>query len=150
MKRNLLILIGIVTISALAALFLRESFYNIKPTELIDPEYRYPVAVEFDPKWPSSQSYVPLYERVGDNHGVDLACHNVSLPETAQWIARDDPRLMYEAVLRFDPSVNPYNPDHAPRVLRLLMMNLPSYGCQETVDKYLPIVRKCFPAQIRV
>lgn len=149
MFRNLVILLAIVVAATLLHIS-RESFYNIIPTEVIDPEYRFPVAADVDPRWPLTGGGVPSYERVGDAHGVDLNCHNVDMFEIAKWIAHDDPRLMHEAVLRFDPSINPMNPNHTPRVLKLLMINLPSYGCQSTVQKYLPIVRKCFPAEVRV
>lgn len=118
----------------------RETFYNIVPTEVIDPDF---VSPNLDP-WAHTVPHMGTYERVGDLYGVDLNCNNVSIPDLIGWIANNNPHLLHQYVLRFDPSINIYNPNHSPRVLKELLRNLPEQ------HKFLPIVRKCFPAHIRV
>ena len=117
-----------------------EKFYNIVPTEVIDPEFLNP---NLDP-WAYTVPGMDTYERVGDLYGVDLNCNNVSVPDLIAWIANNNPHLLHQYVLRWDPSINIYNPNDAPRVLKGLLRNLPEQ------HKFLPIIRKCFPAQIRV
>ena len=117
-----------------------ESFYNIVPTEIIDSDY---VSPNIDP-WAHTVPGMGTFKRVGDLYGVDLNCNNVSTQDLIAWIAQNNPHLLYQYVLRWDPSINIHNPQHAPRVLKGLLQNLPEQ------HKFLPIVRKCFPAHIRV
>jgi len=121
-----------------------EGFYNIVPTEVIDPEF---VSPNLDP-WAytvqGTHGWRETYERVGDLYGVDLNCNNVSVPDLVAWIANNNPHLLHQYVLRWDPSINIYNPNDSPRILKALLRNLPEQ------HKFLPIIRKCFPAQIRV
>ena len=117
-----------------------EGFYNIVPTEAIDPQF---ISPNRDP-WAWTTQSGNTYERVGDLFGVDLNCNNVSTTDLILWIANNNPHLLHQYVLRYDPSVNIYNPNHAPRILKGLLRNLP------TQHKFLPIIRKCFPAHIRV
>lgn len=117
-----------------------ESFYNIVPTEVIDPGF---VSPNLDP-WAYTTGWGSTYERVGDLFGVDMNCNNVSVGDLIGWIANNNPHLLHQYVLRWDPSINIYNPNHAPRVLKGLLRNLPEQ------HKFLPIIRKCFPAHIRV
>jgi hypothetical protein len=131
----------------------KESFYNIVPTENIDPEFRYPGIHEAEPvPFVTIPRQGPqLFERVGDSAGVDAGCNNVSAREIINWIHREEPRLMYDCVLKYDPSVELGNPYHTPRVLRLLLQNLPSYAnLSKVYEKYLPVVRKCFPNDMRI
>jgi hypothetical protein len=118
----------------------KESFYNIVPTEVIDPEF---VSPNLDP-WSYTTQSGGTYQRVGDLYGVDLNCNNVTIPDLVGWIADNNPHLLHQYVLRYDPSINIYNPNHSPRILKGLLRNLP------TQHKFLPIIRKCFPAHIRV
>lgn len=115
-----------------------EQFYNIVPTNVIDRQYQEPTWAYYDDA--SQQSYA----QVGDLFGVDLNCNNVSVDDLIAWIANNNPHLLHQYVLRWDPSINIYNPNHAPRILKGLLRNLP------TQHKFLPIIRKCFPAHIRV
>lgn len=117
-----------------------EGFYNIVPTEIIDPDY---VSPNRDP-WAYTTQSGNTYQRVGDLFGTDLNCNNVSIPDLVGWIADNNPHLLHQYVLKWDPSINIYNPNHSPRVLKGLLRNLPEQ------HKYLPIIRKCFPAHIRV
>lgn len=127
---------------------IRESFFNIIPTEIIDPEYQYPLVADYDitnlPLQP--QQYPKLYERVGE---ADRNCQTVQMKDVLDWIARDEPRIIHECVLRFDPSVDITNPYHATRVLRLIMINLPTFSPQ-SAQKYLPVLSRCFPKQTQV
>jgi hypothetical protein len=140
---RLVLLIGAVL---LAALVLgktpgREGFYNVVPTEAIDPafySYNEDPFAYFDPA--SGQ----MTARVGDLFGVDLNCNNVGQADLVWWIAHNNPHLLHQYVYRWDPSVNVYNPNHAPRVLKQLLRNLPEQ------HRFLPIVRKCFPRDVRV
>jgi len=86
------------------------------------------------------------YERVGDVYGVDLNCNNVTSDELIAWIAYQPggKETLMQYVLKWDPSINIYNPNDAPRVLKGLLTNLPNQ------HKFLPIIRKCFPQNIRV
>ena len=117
-----------------------ENFYNIVPTEVLDPDF---VSPNSDP-WAYTWNGVGTVGRVGDLYGVDLNCNNVGVPDLVAWIANNNPHLLHQYVLRWDPSINIYNPNHAPRVLKGLLRNLPEQ------HKFLPIIRKCFPAHIRV
>ena len=95
----------------------RESFYNIVPTEVLDPEY---VSPNIDP-WAYTTQTGHTYARVGDLFGVDINCNNVSIPDLVGWIANNNPHLLHQYVLRFDPSINIYNPNHSPRILKGLL-----------------------------
>lgn len=129
----------------------QESFYNIVPTENIDPEFRYPRIHEAEPVPFITRQGPQLFERVGDSAGVDAGCNHVTACDIINWIHREEPRLMYDCVLKFDPSVELGNPYHTPRVLRLLLQNLPSYAnLSKVYEKYLPVVRKCFPNDMRI
>lgn len=129
----------------------REGFYNVVPLENIDPEFEYPCAAETIPFLTNPRHGPKLYERVGDSAGVDNGCNHVTAIEVVEWIHRENPKLMYECVLKFDPSAELGNPYHTSRILRLLQQNLPMYAnLDETCEKYLPIIRKCFPREMRI
>ena len=113
----------------------QESFYNILPTELIDSQYH---NINEDP-WDYKHNL-----RVGDLNGVDLNCNNVTNADLVMWIKDNNPHLLHQYVYLYDPSVNIRNPIHAPRVLKMLLRNLP------TQHPFLPIIRKCFPYRVRV
>ena len=113
----------------------QESFYNILPTELIDGNYH---NINEDP-WDYKSNL-----RVGDLNGVDLNCNNVTNTDIVTWIKENNPNLLHEYVYLYDPSVNIRNPIHAPRVLKMLLRNLP------TQHPFLPIIRKCFPYSVRI
>lgn len=115
--------------------WLVEKFYNIMPTELIDRSY---YNINEDPY----NYYDKL--RVGDIHGVDLNCNNVTMNNILKWIEDNDSDVLYKYVYIYDPSVNIYNPVDAPRVFKMLLMNLPEK------HPYLPIVRKCFPSKVKI
>lgn len=110
-------------------------FYNIRPTEHIDPEYR---NINEDP-W----NYYN-HQRVGDIHGVDLNCNNVHMYDLLRWIDQDDPHILYDYVYKYDPSISVFNPIHAPRVFKMLLRNLPQK------HKYIPILRKCLYKPVRI
>lgn len=112
-----------------------EPFYNILPTELIDGQYQNINEDPLDYK---------LNLRVGDTHGVDLNCNNVTSPELMEWIKNNNPHLLHQYVYLYDPSIDIHNPIHAPRVLKMLLRNLPAQ------HPFLPIIRKCFPYRVRV
>lgn len=114
---------------------LKETFYNIYPTDLIDPVYN---NINEDP-WDYKKNL-----RVGDLRGVDLNCNNVDMYDILCWIKDNSPHLLHQYVYRFDPSINIYNPIYAPRVLKMLLRNLPDQ------HSYLPILRKCFPYRVRI
>jgi hypothetical protein len=147
-------LIGLVVIVAFVGLVLhrfynpdnrRESFFNILPTNVIDPEY-----VDLTNETALFVQPAGLFSTYCNNNDqVDMSCHGVTSENIVSWIANDNPRLLNELVLRFDPSADVMNPNHAPRILRLLMMNLPSYPCRTTANKYLPIIIKCFPKLVQ-
>ena len=113
----------------------RESFYNILPTELIDGKY---YNINEDP-WDYKHNL-----RVGDLHGVDLNCNNVSQTDLLMWIKNNNPHLLHQYVYLYDPSIDIHNPVYAPRVLKMLLRNLP------TQHPFMPIIRKCFPYRVRV
>lgn len=127
---------------------IQEGFFNIIPTEVIDPEYQYPLITDYDitnlPLQP--QQYPKLYERVGE---TGRNCQTVRMEDVLDWIARDEPNIIHECVLRFDPSADITNPYHTTRILRLIMMNLPTYSPQ-SAQKYLPVLSRCFPRQTQV
>lgn len=136
---------------------IRESFYNVIPTNIIDPEYvdLTNETALFVPASSSSSSSLEsvLYHLSGQDDQTNLNCGGVTSCDIVSWIANDKPlgdRLLNELVLRFDPSADPLNPNHAPRILRLLMMNLPSYACRTTANRYLPIIQKCYPKLVEV
>ncbi len=117
----------------------KESFFNILPTELIDPQY-YTLTEGggyFDRG--SGQEY----EQVGLG-GVDLNCNAVEIRSILHWIRWNDPDVLNRFVFRYDPSADIYNPDDAPRILKCLLRNLPSQ------HKYVPLIRNCFPVTVRV
>lgn len=115
----------------------RENFFfqNIRPTELIDSNY---VNINEDPF-----NYY-TWKRVGDIHGVDLNCNNVTKCQLLKWIEHDDPSVLHDHVYRFDPSADINNPIHAPRILKMILRNLPQK------HRYLSILRKCLPMNVRV
>lgn len=118
-----------------------ENFYNVVPTEYIDPGF---VSDSYD-RWAHyAPGFGDTFKRVGDTYGVDLNCNNVTGDEVIEWIHNSCPQVLYEYVLRYDPSVDIQNPNHTPRALKALLRNLPEN------HKFLPIVRKCFPRQVRV
>jgi hypothetical protein len=110
-------------------------FYNIRPTEQIDPTY---YNYNEDP-----HNYYN-HKRVGDIHGVDLNCNNVNLYDLLRWLDQDEPTLLYDYVYRYDPSINVFNPIHAPRIFKMLLRNLPQK------HKYIPILRKCLYRDVRI
>lgn len=112
-----------------------ESFYNILPTELIDKQYYNINEDPFDYKH---------HLRVGDLYGVDLNCNNVTSADLLMWIQNNNPHLLHQYVYLYDPSIDIHNPVHAPRVLKMLLRNLP------TQHPFMPIIRKCFPFKVRV
>lgn len=112
-----------------------ESFYNILPTELIDSEYH---NINEDPL-----DYKKNL-RVGDLYGVDLNCNNVNPKDLFMWIRNKNPHLLHQYVYLYDPSINIENPIDAPRVLKMLMRNLPMQ------HPFIPIIRKCFPYRVRI
>jgi hypothetical protein len=120
-----------------APLNFRENFqfYNITPTNRIDPEY---VNINEDPF-----NYYN-WKRVGDTRGVDLNCNNVTKCNLLKWIHHEDPSVLFEYVYRYDPSVDINNPLDAPRVFKMLLRNLPQK------HRYLSILRKCLPKPVRV
>lgn len=144
MKTLTLLLIALAVMWLIGGDDRNESFYNVVPTELIDPEYvssscdRWAHTVE----WP--QGHRMTFQRVGDTYGVDLNCNNVTSDELVEWIHNSCPQVLFDYVLRYDPSIDIQNPNHAPRVLKGLLRNLPEN------HKFLPIVRKCFPRHVRV
>lgn len=113
----------------------KESFYNILPTELIDSQYQNINEDPFDYKHNL---------RVGDTRGVDLNCNNVSSEDLMMWIKNNNPHLLHQYVYLYDPSIDINNPIYAPRVLKMLLRNLP------TQHPFLPIIRKCFPYRVRI
>lgn len=111
----------------------KEEFYNIYPTELIDPDYK---NVNQDPF-----SHYENYLRVGDIKGINLNCNNITFKDLLQWVDEKD---LYNYVFRFDPSININDPTHASRVLKLLMKNIP------IKHPLNPILKKCFPYRVRI
>ena len=112
-----------------------ENFYNIIPTELIDPEYYNINQDPFDYK---------KNLRVGDLRGVDLNCNNITIDDLVEWIRRNNPHLLHQYVYLYDPSINIYNPRFTPRVFKALLRNLPQK------HPILRIVRKCFPRRVSI
>ena len=117
---------------------IKENFFwgNILPTNYIDPRYR---RINEDP-------YDNYYEytRVGDPYGVDMNCGNVNIVDVLKWLDQTDPEVLYTHVYKYDPSISVWNPAHTPRVLRMLLQNLPQK------HKYTRILRKCLPKQVRI
>ena len=141
MKTTWPLIIALALVAVLLIKDSRERFYNVIPTRLIDAEY---VDPSNDPWAYWDEASQRTYARVGDLAGVDLNCNNVTIVDLVHWIQENNPHLLHQYVYRFDPSINIYNPNHAPRVLKELLRNLP------TQHKFIPIIRKCFPAHIRV
>lgn len=112
-----------------------EPFYNILPTEIIDPEY---VNINNNP-----DNY-KNFMTVGDIYGVDLNCNNTSAIDILQWIQNYNPHILHQYVYKYDPSISVYNPNHTPRVLKMLLRNLPE------LHKYRRILQRCLYKQIRV
>lgn len=112
-----------------------EGFYNIVPTELLDDEY---YNINQDPYDYKNNL------RVGDLRGVDLNCNNVSVCDLVSWIKDNNPHLLHQYVYKYDPSIDIMNPIFAPRVLKMLLMNVPIQ------HPFMPIIRKCFPYQVRI
>ncbi len=113
----------------------KENFYNILPTELIDSRYYNINQDPFDYKH---------HLRVGDIFGTDMNCNNVNIPDLLNWIKNNDPHTLHQYVYLYDPSVNIKNPIHTPRILKMLLRNLPEQ------HKYIPIIRKCMYKQVRI
>ena len=125
-----------------------ESFRNILPTFVIDPEY---VNINDNP-----HNY-KNHMTVGDIMGVDLNCNNITTMDLLKLIndnhhALHNRRLhhnilvspstaLHEFVYKYDPSINIYNPNHTPRVLKMLLRNLPELH---------PIIQKCLHKQVRL
>lgn len=121
-------------------LFLRgtkENFFfsNIKPTEDIDPDYLNPNEDRFN--------YFN-FMRVGDIEGVDLNCNNVSKYDLIRWMVNEEPNIIYDYVYKFDPSIDINNPIDSPRILKMILRNLPQK------HRFISILRKCLPKTIRV
>jgi hypothetical protein len=116
-----------------------EAFYNVLPTELIDPQYLN--LSEVNGYYDNSTGQT--FATVGGG-GVDLNCNAVETKAILNWIRWNDPDVLNRYVFRFDPSANIYNPDDAPRILKALLRNLPSQ------HKYIPILQNCFPITVRV
>jgi hypothetical protein len=112
-----------------------DHFRNILPTEIIDPNY---TNLGNDPgNWFN-------WARVGDTRGVDLNCNAVEMQDVLKWINGDSPHLLYEYVYRYDPSVSIDNPLHTPRILKMLLKNLPQK------HPYRGVFRRCYPNAINV
>jgi hypothetical protein len=112
-----------------------DRFRNIRPTNIIDPEYH---NLNEDPgNWLN-------WNRVGDTRGVDLNCNGVEIQDILEWIANDSIHVLYEYVYRYDPSISIDNPFHAPRILKLLLRNLPQK------HPYRSILRRCYPNAVNV
>lgn len=110
-------------------------FYNIRPTESIDPDY---ININENPN-----NYYN-YQAVGDIYGVDLNCNNVSMHDLLEWIRNDDPNVLYDYVYKYDPSIDILNPLQSPRVFKMLLRNLPQK------HKYIPILKKCLYKSVRI
>jgi hypothetical protein len=127
-----------------------ETFFNVIPTNVIDPEF-----IDLNNENAAfasrgSLASAALYHISGQSNPD---CSGVTPCNIVSWIANDYPlgnRMLNELVLRFDPSADPMNPNHATRILRLLFMHLPSYACSTTAKKYLPIIQKCYPMLTQV
>jgi hypothetical protein len=117
-----------------------ERFANILPTGMIDQEF---VSPNEDPLAYYDASSNQTYQRVGGG-GVDMNCNDVELRSIIHWIRWNDPAVLNRYVLRDDPSANIDNPNDAPRILKSLLRNLPSQ------HKYVPILQKCYPVNVRV
>jgi len=113
----------------------KEGFRNILPTELIDPDY---VNINNNP-----YNY-RNFMTVGDVYGPDLNCNNVSSIHLLEWIKQYNPHILHQYVYRYDPSINIYNPNHTPRVLKMLLRNLPE------LHKYRPILQRCLYKKVDV
>jgi hypothetical protein len=112
-----------------------DRFRNIRPTNVIDPEY---INLNEDPgNWVN-------WSRVGDTRGVDLNCNGVEKQDILKWIANDSIHVLYEYVYRYDPSVSIDNPLHTPRILKLLLRNLPEKHPSRA------ILRRCYPMAVNV
>ena len=113
----------------------RENFYNILPTELIDGQYN---NINEDPYNYNN------HLRVGDLRGVDLNCNNVNKEDIIAWIRDNNPHMLHQYVYIYDPSIDINNPIYTPRVLKMLLRNLPEQ------HPFIPILQKCFPMQVRI
>jgi hypothetical protein len=138
-KFLLLVVLAVVGFWIVNNTSIMEHFANILPTSLIDPEYISPTAGAAYYDKASNQNY-----QIVGGGAVDLNCNNVELRSIIHWIRWNDPTVLNRYVLKYDPSANIDNPNDAPRILRSLLQNLPSQ------HKYLPILQKCYPVNVRV
>lgn len=116
-----------------------EMFRNILPTSDIDQQFISTTdgRAYFDEA--SGQSYQTI-----NGGGVDLNCNAVEQRALLSWIRWNDPSVLNHYVLRYDPSANIDNPNDTPRIFKALLKNLPSQ------HKYVPLLTKCLPGNIRV
>lgn len=146
MKYNsLFIIVVVVVVVAIIALFNKsycEGFYNIVPTELIDPQYYYDrIQIHNNEQITNSQitnSQIPD-EQIHD----DLNCNNVRAQDIITCLGKSDPRILYEYVYRYDPSISLCDPVDAPRVLKQLLRNMPAIPCSFNNKNKLPFVNPC-------
>jgi len=127
-----LLIIGVIVVTFKP----KDFFFNIRPTNEIDPEY---VNLNDNPT-----NYYQ-YNTIGDALGPDLNCNTVSKRTLMKWIENEDPNFLYEYVYRYDPSININNAIHAPRVLKMLLRNLPE---NHTVSQQ--IMKRCPPMPVRI
>lgn len=128
---KLFVIIAIIAIIGYLLLFKKahcEGFYNIVPTELIDPQY---------------QNINNGFDGINDADGVDLNCNNVRAQDIVMCLGKSDPRILYEYVYRYDPSISLYDPVDAPRVLKQLLRNMPAVPCSFNNKNELPFVNPC-------
>ena len=86
-QKIILLLLGFFAMKYIYDNGILEGFYNITPTELIDPDYHNINQDPFDYKH---------HLRVGDLRGVDLNCNNVTVPELFAWIKNNNPHLLHQ------------------------------------------------------
>jgi len=141
-NKNLLVFFGILILILMAISSIsnksvpKDFFYNVRPLQDIDPEF-------INPNENPYNYYT--FHTIGDAKGVDLNCNGVSKRTLMKWIAHESPDFLYEHVYRYDPSININNPIHAPRVLKMLLRNLP-----EDHQILRDILKDCRPVQVRV
>lgn len=140
MKYNSLFIIVVVVVVAIIALFNKsycEGFYNIVPTELIDPQYYYDrIQIHNNEQITNSQIH-------NEQPNYDLNCNNVRAQDIITCLGKSDPRILYEYVYRYDPSISLYDPVDAPRVLKQLLRNMPAIPCSFNNKNKLPFVNPC-------
>jgi hypothetical protein len=128
----------------------KENFYNVIPTEWIDPEYQNinnkPENYFESKKSSISSSHTSLqgWETIGDTRGPDMNCNYVTYSSLINWVLKHDPNILYDYVYIDDPSIEIMNPIHAPRVLKMLLRNLPG---NHNIKK---LVENCFKIPVGV